>query len=46
MSEFEISIMNLKLVHKNRIEELKKKIEDLEIEIKILKDFYDRIDDL
>jgi uncharacterized membrane protein (DUF106 family) len=46
MTELEISILNLKLVHKNRLEYLKKQIQDLEEEIRILKDSYDKIYDV
>jgi uncharacterized membrane protein (DUF106 family) len=46
MTELELSILNLKLVHKNRLEDLKKQIKDLEEEIRILKDSYDRIYDI
>jgi uncharacterized membrane protein (DUF106 family) len=46
MTELEISLLNLKLVHKNRLETLKKQIQDLEEEIRILKDSYDRIYDV
>jgi hypothetical protein len=46
MTELELSILNLKLIHKNRLEDLKKQIKDLEEEIRILKDSYDRIYDI
>ena len=46
MTEFEISILNLKLVHKNRIKDLKQKIKELEEELRILKASYGRIYDL
>ena len=46
MTELEISLLNLKLIHKNRLENLKKQIQDLEEEIRILKDSYDRIYDV
>jgi hypothetical protein len=46
MTELELSILNLKLIHKNRLEDLKKQIKDLEEEIRILKDSYDRIYDV
>lgn len=46
MTELEISILNIKLVHKNRIESLKKQIQKLEEEIAILKESYERIYDL
>jgi uncharacterized membrane protein (DUF106 family) len=46
MTELEISLLNLKLIHKNRLEDLKKQIKDLEEEIRILKDSYDRIYDV
>lgn len=46
MTELEISILNLKLVHKNRLENLKKQIQNLEEEIRILKESYERVYDL
>jgi uncharacterized membrane protein (DUF106 family) len=46
MTELELSILNLKLIHKNRLEDLKKQIKELEEEIRILKDSYDRIYDV
>ena len=46
MTELEISILNLKLVHKNRLEILKRQIKELEEEIRILKDSYNRIYDV
>jgi hypothetical protein len=46
MTELEISILNLKLVHKNRLEVLKRQIKELEEEIRILKDSYNRIYDV
>lgn len=46
MTELEISLLNLKLIHKNRLENLKKQIQELEEEIRILKDSYDRIYDV
>lgn len=46
MSELELSILNLKLVHKTRLEDLKKQIQELEEEIRILKESYERIYDL
>ena len=46
MTELELSILNLKLIHKNRLEDLKKQIKELEEEIRILKDSYDRIYDI
>lgn len=46
MTELEISILNLKVVNKNRIEELKKQIQELQEEINILKRSYERIYDL
>jgi hypothetical protein len=46
MTELELSILNLRLVHKNRLEDLKKQIRDLEEEIRILNDCYDRIYDI
>lgn len=45
MTELELSIFNLKLIHRNRIEELKKKIKSLQEEIDIIKDSYARIYD-
>ena len=46
MTELEISILNLKLVHKKRLENLKQQIRELEEEIRILKEYYDRIYDV
>lgn len=46
MTELELSILNLKLVHKNRLEDLKKQILELEEEIRLLKESYERIYDL
>lgn len=46
MTELEISLLNLKLIHKNRLENLKKQIQELEEEIRILKNSYDRIYDV
>lgn len=46
MTELELSILNLKLIHKNRLEDLKRQIRELEEEIRILKDYYDRIYDV
>jgi hypothetical protein len=46
MSELELSILNLKLVHKNRLEDLKNQILELEEEIRLLKESYERIYDL
>jgi uncharacterized membrane protein (DUF106 family) len=46
MTELEISILNLKLIHKNRLEDLKKQIKELEEEIRILKESYERVYDL
>lgn len=46
MTELEISILNLKIVYEKRIEDLKKQIEKLEEEIRILNDSYDRIYDI
>jgi uncharacterized membrane protein (DUF106 family) len=46
MTHLELTILNLTLIHKNRLEVLKKQIRDLEEEIRILKESYDRIDDL
>lgn len=46
MTELEISILNLKLVHKRRLEDLKKQIRELEEEIRILKESYEPIYDL
>jgi hypothetical protein len=46
MNKFEISILNFTIVSKKRIEDLETKIQDLEREVYILKEYYDRIDDL
>lgn len=46
MTELEISILNLKLIHKKRLQQIEKKIEDLEEELRILKESYQRIYDL
>jgi uncharacterized membrane protein (DUF106 family) len=46
MTELEISLLNLKLIHKNRLENLKKQIKELEEEIRILKESYERVYDL
>lgn len=46
MTELEISLLNLKLIHKKRLEDLKKQIQDLEEEIRILKESYVRIYDV
>lgn len=46
MTELEISILNLKLINRTRLENLKKKIKELEEEIRILKESYDRIYDV
>lgn len=46
MTELEISILNLKLIKRTRLENLKKKIKELEEEIRILKESYDRIYDV
>lgn len=46
MTELEISLLNLKLVHRDKIENLKKQIQKLEEEIRILKESYERIYDL
>jgi len=46
MNKFKFSILNFTIVSKKRIEDLETKIEDLEREVHILKEYYDRIDDL
>lgn len=46
MTELEISLLNLKIVHRDRIENLKKQIQKLEEELRILKESYERIYDL
>ncbi len=46
MTSLDLSILNLKVIHQNRLEELKKKIQKLEEEIRILKDSHDRIYDV
>lgn len=46
MTELELSILNLKIIHKNRLEDLKRQIKELKEEIRILKDSYDRIYDV
>jgi uncharacterized membrane protein (DUF106 family) len=46
MTELEISLLNLRLIHKNRLENLKKQIKELEEEIRILKESYERVYDL
>lgn len=46
MTEFEISILNLKVVHKEQLEKLKKQVKNLEEQIRILEESYERIYDL
>jgi hypothetical protein len=46
MTELDISILNLKLVHKKRIEDLKNKIKELEQQIKIIQKSQEKIYDL
>lgn len=46
MTEFEISILNLKIVHKKHLEYLEKQIQTLQEELVILKNCYERIYDL
>jgi hypothetical protein len=46
MGNLKFSILNFKVVHKNKIEELKKQIKDLEDEIRIIGDSHDRIYDV
>jgi uncharacterized membrane protein (DUF106 family) len=46
MTELDISILNLKLVHKKRIEDLKNKIKELEQQIEIIQKSQEKIYDL
>ena len=46
MTELDISILNLKLVHKKRIEDLKNKIKEMEQQIEIIQKSQEKIYDL
>jgi len=46
MTELDISILNLKIVNKKRIEDLKNKIKELEEQIEIIQKSQEKIYDL